>query len=631
MIGDDGHLYQTDWQAKKVKKTSAKSLLDAPENNNNDIGRAVAMAPLQDALAILYPKHIVVWPYQDSQASNTVIIEHYSSSIAASSKESVLTALATSNDGSWLVVADKTGDVSSYQWVSDKAQLTLSSRKQLHQGKVNAICFEPVGQYFFSAGADKCLYRTHVQGDLHPVDRAKSSQHSEMITALCVSDTRLFTAADDKSVKSWAFDKGQPNSCKEDLTKARQIVLSSYAEQPALIVVSADQSLRFIPIDHTQSTSQSSTSKNSKLLPVTYIIKDGYQRISQLLTDTSNNNDVSFKEGLALLQAQADNQTLELVKKLLADSDTLTANQALQLVQWVATTNLDKTAQVLEQQLSSAHSANVRLAAFHALADRASTAKRPLHYLEEAFKNRYYEEVVASALQGYLKVAMRDASSQRRILPILREALSHSFANIRKQALASLETLLPENSPQADLMALDCNQSDIVQSGLIRLYQRGMLNHLEVSRQLMLLQNHRNTEIRQTAFYVSLLSQPKLIEALKQQGDTQTLRTLSDFDDFRLLRGTLLDNASSTAANDNNVKQSNEEIRLTLSTQDFIAQADRIQIAGSKNKTKTAKSKKPTAESIKLSNDTLEPLLQSLSNSHEDISFRAAYALACLQ
>ncbi|MGE6474166.1 HEAT repeat domain-containing protein [Psychrobacter sp. NPDC078631] len=636
MIGDDGHLYQTDWQAKKVKKTSAKSLLDAPENNNNDIGRAVAMAPLQDALAILYPKHIVVWPYQNSQASSTVIIEPYSSSIAASNKESALTALATSSDGSWLVVADKTGDVSSYQWTSDSAQLTLSSRKQLHQGKVNALCFEPVGQYFFSAGVDKCLYRTHVQGDLHPVDRAKSSQHSEMITALCVSDTRLFTAADDKSVKSWTFDKGQPNSCKEDLTKARQIVLSSYAEQPMLIVVSADQSLRFIPVDHTRSASQSSTSQNStaqnsKLLPVTYIIKDGYQKIGQLLTDTSNNNDVSFKEGLALLQAQADNQTLELVKKLLADSDTLTANQALQLVQWVATTNLDKTAQVLEQQLSSAHSAKVRLAAFHALADRASTAKRPLHYLEEAFKNRYYEEVVASALQGYLKVAMKDATSQRRILPILRDALSHSFANIRKQALASLETLLPENSPQADLMALDCNQSDIVQSGLIRLYQRGMLNHLEVSRQLMLLQNHRNTEIRQTAFYVSLLSQPKLIEALKQQGDTQTLRTLSDFDDFRLLRGTLLDNASSTATNDKSVKpsESDETIRLTLSTQDFISQADSAQ--ASKSKAKTAKSKKPAAESINLSNDTLEPLLQSLSNSHEDISFRAAYALACLQ
>ncbi|MFP3355507.1 hypothetical protein R0K04_29630, partial [Pseudoalteromonas sp. SIMBA_153] len=78
-------------------------------------------------------------------------------------------------------------------------------------------------------------------------------------------------------------------------------------------------------IDYTRSASQSSTSQNStaqnsKLLPVTYIIKDGYQKIGQLLTDTSNNNDVSFKEGLALLQAQADNQTLELVKKLLADS-----------------------------------------------------------------------------------------------------------------------------------------------------------------------------------------------------------------------------------------------------------------------------------------------------------------------
>ncbi|MGP9506177.1 WD40 repeat domain-containing protein [Psychrobacter sp. AOP7-D1-15] len=413
MIGDDGHLYQTDWQAKKVKKTSAKSLLDTLKNSDSEIGCAVAMAPLQDALAILYPKHIVVWPYQNSKTSSTAIIEPYVSAIATSNKDSVLTALTTSNDGSWLVVADQSGDVSSYQWASDETKLSLSSRKQLHQGKVTALCFEPVGQYFFSAGADKYLYRTHVQGDLHPVDRAKSSQHSEMIKSLCVSDTRLFTTADDKIVKSWAFDKGQPNSCKEDLVKPQQITVASYADKPAIIVVGLDQSLRFIPIDITQSNAS-----NSKLLPVTYVIKDGYHRIKQLLSDTSNNSDVAFKEGLALLQVQADNQTLDLVKKLLDDSDTLTANQALQLVQWVATTSLDKTAHVLEQQLSSAHSAKLRLAAFHALADRADSTARPLRYLEEAFKNRYYEEVIASALQGYLKVAMQDATSQRRILPI---------------------------------------------------------------------------------------------------------------------------------------------------------------------------------------------------------------------
>ena len=128
--------------------------------------------------------------------------------------------------------------------------------------------------------------------------------------------------------------------------------VASYADKPAIIVVGLDQSLRFIPIDITQSNAS-----NSKLLPVTYVIKDGYHRIKQLLSDTSNNSDVAFKEGLALLQVQADNQTLDLVKKLLDDSDTLTANQALQLVQWVATTSLDKTAHVLEQQLSSAHSA----------------------------------------------------------------------------------------------------------------------------------------------------------------------------------------------------------------------------------------------------------------------------------
>src|SRR5699024_7006164 len=79
-----------------------------------------------------------------------------------------------------------------------------------------------------------------------------------------------------------------------------------------------------------------------------------------------------------------------------------------------------------------------------------------------------------------------------------------------------------------------------------RLYQRGLLDNPEVSRQLMLLQSHHQAEVRQTAFYAALLAQPELITALKQQAhaqeDAQLLRTLTDFDDFRLLRGTAFNN-----------------------------------------------------------------------------------------
>ena len=693
MIGQDGHLYQTDWQAKKIEKVSPSSLLETADNldsasvNNSVADPAVAMAALHNAIIILYPNQIVVWPYQDNQASAKVLIKPFQAPFQAtettSSAQNIdtgsnrATALATSSDGKWVVIGDQFGFVSSYQWLGDNLAtsfhnfsedtLSLSSRHRHHQGKVSAICFEPIGQYFFSAGADKNLYRTHVQGDLHPIDRAKSSQHSQMITALCVSKTRLFSAADDKSIKSWSFDKGQPNTCKEDLTKSFIIKLSSYAENPALISVGTDQSLRFIPIDI-------DNAQNGKLLPVAYIIKDGYQRVSQLLTDRSNNSDTAFKEGLLLLQSHADSQTLEVVSRLLSDkgSDknaTLTASQALQLVQWIATTQLDKTTAVLEQQLQSARSSQLRLAAFHALANRASTATRPLQYLEYALKSRY-EEIVASALQGYLKAAMNAVDSQRRIVPIIQNALSHSMPHIRKQALTSLEILLPSDSPKADLMALDCHHPDIIQAGLIRLYQRDMLTSLEVSRQLMLLQNHHNTDVRQTAFYVSVLSRPELVSALKQQasqqGDTQLMRTLTDFDDFRLLRGTLLDNAETNkdgtnyvdsdsilslsigatteVQNDTNSAQTkradsannqststapDDAIHLALSTQDFISQTNRKTTKQKAQQTKTSQSM--PLDPITLSNDSLEPLLQNLGNRYEDISFRAAYALACLQ
>ncbi len=723
LLGADGHLYQTDWYAKKVHKISKVSLfnritaLDNTCDSSQDINVSidpVAIAQLSatsiadadstnsDAatLALLYPQHLVIWQYQSTQAATadlSILIEPLYDSVHTLANHTQndtqnstqhATTMATSSDGNWLVIGDRLGFVSSYQRATTPIPsispntvpntspsigfgLNLSSRQQLHQGAITALHFEPVSQYFFSAGADKKLYRTQVQGDLYPVDRAKASQHSEMITAMCVSDTRLFTASDDKSIKSWAFDKGAPNSCKEDLTQTRLLLtVSSHAEHCALIAVGCDQSLRIIPIEtinsHTPNPAQSHSqnpAQNQRLLPVTDIIKDGYHRLSELLTDTSNNSDIAFTEGLALLEQAHDpkilQNILDIVNQLLtAKNSPITAHQALQLVAWVATTTLDKTVTVLEQLLHSTISVNVRLAAFAALALQANPSARPLPYLEQALSSRY-EEIVAAAIQGYLQVGLNDASSQRRIIAILQQTLAHKLPLIRRQALSALETLLPSASPKADLLALDTRYPDIIQAGLIRLYQRDMLASIEVLRHLMLLKNHNNAHVRQTAFYISVLSQPELASALKstarEQGDTQLLRVLTDFDDFRLLRGTDLNSSThptdSARHTTNNTADDAQPIHLALSTQDFMSQADNRAQTKATPKTGHAKTKMKAKTSASdhfsarpdvsprlspylithLSNDALEPLLQSLANPHEDISFRAAYALACLQ
>ncbi len=673
LLGCDGNLYQTDWQGETIHKISQESLFTSITGVNDKSlsmkrsPQAIAMATLHQAIVVLYPNYIVVCPlagHTSSKLSMQAMVNQIVVQPCTDNKTQKATALAASSDGKWLVIGDDLGNVSSYQWLNNadmnaSGQLIQSSSKLLHQGRVNALCFEPIGHYFFSAGADKQLYRTHVQGELQAIDRAKSSQHSQMITALCVSYTRLFTGADDSSIKSWAFDKGQPNTCKDDLSKTQLLVYTTYAEKPALLAVGSDQSLRFLPIDETQ---------NSKLFTVATIIEDGYHRLQQLLTDSSNNSEAAFLDGMALLESQASHQTIKLVGHLLADrGNSLSTSHALQLVRWLAGTTLDTRLPILEEQLNSPRGSSVRLAAFEGLAIAATHTASP-HvlpaYLEYAL-GRANEDIVSAALQNYLKIAVHDADKQSRILPIFQTALSHSMLPIRRQALASLEHLLPDSSPKADFMALDSRYPDTIQAGLIRLYQRGLLDNPEVSRQLMLLQSHHQAEVRQTAFYAALLAQPELITALKQQAhaqeDAQLLRTLTDFDDFRLLRGTAFDNVeadkrtsdhdalltisigtqtesqnkNATVVTNQSAADESSAISLTLSTQNFSASTAQKNIM---DKSTTQTPRKTVSKTTKtvvphpiLSNSSLEPLLQNLSNHYEDISFRAAYALACLK
>ena len=585
LVGKDGHLYQSDWQAKKIKQVSDTSAFDkfaefadfadTNNTNNNDNNNkertpyAVAMATLEGAIAVLYPRHIVVWQYQKHQVGDCLAVlalnqTQTNEDNTSTANTGVATTFATSSDGKWLVVGNTLGQVSSYQWLGQSsgqdlaqgddtnnttapASFAFSSQATLHDGKVNALCFEPVGQYFFSAGTDKKLLRTHVQGDLHPLDRAKASQHSEMVTALLVSDSRLYTGSDDKSIKSWAFDKGQPNSCKEDLSKIRQLSLVNYLGQSAIVAVGTDQSLRYVLI---------TDSSAGKLAEVTHIVKDGYQQVQQLLTDTSAHADTAFNEALELLNGQVDKQNLTLVSNVLDKLTAKDSHKSEQLIAWIAQSGLDngldKAPSILEKQLNKAPSKRGRQIAFEALARLAHQQQQAneaqtldsYEYLDIALKSKH-EDVVTLAVNGYFDVARQSKDLQRLVLPILQEVLcQNQFANVRKQALVILETLLPEDSPKADLMALESNHSDIKQAGLIRLYQRGMLDSIEVRRQLMLLQNNETQMVRQTAFYVSVLAEPKLTEALKhasqQLGDNQLQRILQDFNDFRLRTGALI-------------------------------------------------------------------------------------------
>lgn len=646
MVGQDGHLYQTDWQGKKLKKVSDVSSLDlistlVDETNSHANMKnhpAVAMAALEGAIAVLYSHYIMVWQYQKHQVGDCLTILPLVPTADASYANRA-TALATSSDGKWLVIGNSLGQVTSYQWLaladkSSKADtaLAFSSQATLHEGKINALCFEPVGQYFFSAGTDKKLLRTHVQGDLHPLDRAKSSSHTEMITALLVSDNRLYTGADDKSIKSWGFDKGQPNQCKEGLGKIRQLGLVQYLGQPAIIAACTDQSLRYVLI---------TDNNKGKIGEVTHTIEDGYVRVKLLLTDNSAHADVAFNEALELLNTQVDNQNLKLVEKVLSKLTAKDGHKIEQLITWVAHSQLDKASNILEKQLNNKASKRGRQIAFDALSAIANqhliakkqqlkdksnneplTLDRYYDYLGIALESKH-EDMAKLAVDGYFDFAKQSDEQKNLVLPILQNVLCHNnFANVRQQALVTLEDLLPKDSPKADLMALTSDYDDIKQAGLIRLYQRNMLSLLEVRRQVALSQSHKEPNVRKAAFYVSILAEPKLTEALKhasqQLGDTQLQRVLQDFNDFRLSADTYQKNKDKPSSKNTNPTNNNQ--KQQTADKDFLAQDFA-----------TIKKRSQTIQPANLSNDEIEPLLQGLTNSYADIAFYASYALACLQ
>lgn len=616
LIGRDGHLYQTDWQAKKVAQISEQSTFDLINNTQTEDDEpnphnptAVAIASFPDGIAVLYANHLLVWIYQKHKLGNCIASIGLNSVIQTTEDKNdntltinQATTLAVSADGDWLVIGDSQGLVSSFQVNAERTAVLHSSSELLHQGAVTALCFEPIAQQFFSAGADKQLLRTHVQGKLQGIDRGKASQHTEMIRAMVVSDVgkgeRLYTGSDDKSVKSWQFDKGQPNTCKDELVKVRILSLCQYLNQASVLVVGTDQSLRFIPID-----------SEGKLTHVAHVTKDGYQRLTDLLSDK---DDKAFKEGLSLLNETNDNNRLNIVSKILDKSTD--GYRSEQLAHWLATSNLPKTTHQLEQLLANHNVEKVRDIAFTALKNQANDATNPtanpLRYLQLALDSKFVD-VNEKAISEYIAVAKNSPSLQSQIIPVLQTAMSHHEARIRKQALSALETLLPSDSPRADLLALATGNSDVQQAGLIRLYQRGMLDNFEVKRQLVLLQNDTNAVVRQTAFYVAVLSQPQLAETLAKLDENLT-RTLQDFADFHLLP---------TAKTAKTTDTANSEVNLALD----LAQPTPPQ-AVSQEKPKAKKAKAiPTLDA-----QNLEPLLQGLSNPYTDISFRSAYALALL-
>lgn len=554
--GDDGRLYSSAFTKGKPIALPALSFADAP---------VMGLALLEkNRLAVLQKRQLSL-----IDLKNNAILQ----SISYTESTHVMD---VSADGLWLALGNSKGEVSVYQTDEDSALVTLSDCATLHKGAVTALKFEADALRFYSAGADKKLFSTHAQGNLQPLDRGKSSNHNSNIHAIHLGKTRFFTGAGDKSLKAWPYGGGQPVSLKKGLANSHALVAIEYQDMPCLLSVGRDETLRFIGLTTDETFTE-----------VRAVIRDGYTGAKQTLQKKI----ASEREtAIAFLAGYDDKKSLTII----ANHYRLEKDKAVceKMVALVSRSTHKESTPLLEGILTMSRYDTLRLNAFTALLTRAENGD--LSPYEKALACGYVG-VGAEALKRLGKRAKKEPRAEQ----LLVKSLRHKHPSLRLLTLNLLESVYPKKSPKASLDALKTAFSDLQGAALIRLFQRGLLDNIEVKRAILLAQDQDDDQVRHTALLVSILSRKELSKALKTR-EENFARQLQELEAFDLL-------ATEEKANNTTLKTVKKIIKEAVK-----------------------KVAKPSPLS-KLTHDDYAVLLQSMTSRHDNICFNAAYALAVLQ
>ena len=413
--------------------------------------------------------------------------------------EETASALAASPAGDWLAVGTNKGTVTVFQ-AEEQDDFEVSDSASLHSSAVTSILFEPEELRFLSTGADRKLFLTHARGTLEPEDRGRANNHEDNITAMVLAnEVRFITGSDDKSCKSWALtDKTKPATLSEGVIAVVDLAIAEIHKRQNLVVACSDDSLRLFLLDEDGRFGAQTTRYN-----------DGYVRASQLL-DSSTTADRG--NALQELAEYGDQKSVEMISaRVENDPDHKLRLTAVKLLTKSAHPNLDG---LLEAHLHHADGP-VRLAVFESLESRRTSDLIPLY--ESTLKTNKGDTGVL-AIKGLEKIARDEkqtVSYRNRSQHVLTQALENDVIETQQAAMFSLERVFDNKSAKANLLGLDAKTRTAQAMGLIRIFQRGLLKDDATAAGLRKGVESREPGTRQTAFLVSLMTRPKLLEAVR--------------------------------------------------------------------------------------------------------------------
>ncbi len=482
--GDNGSIYNCSDGVNAV----------ALDHSFDDVPLAMALLK-EDQLAVLLAHEIGIMAIEEGRLLQTIKLDENEQG----------NCLAAESSGRFIVAGTSKGRVLVFEREASSL-FQLSEAGHLHKGQVTALIFEKDETRFLSAGSDAKLLSTHVRGKLEPEDRSKGAMHTKAVSAMAMGPHRFYTGAADKTIKAWP-PSGRPATYKEQLGQVTALTPLALDGRTYLAAALSDNTLRCFSLDDAGKPVEMRTKFHDVYALAKY--------------ELGRSDPAQRQAVLEMLAGLCDRRSLEIIAgQVTSDKDAGVRRAAVALI---ADARHESTAGFLEKFIGHSDEA-VRLAAFQGLIGKLTdTPLKPVDLALAAGK----ADVGSAAILLLEKSAAGDDQAMAR----LEQALDHELGEIRKAALSALETNCPADSPQADLKALESSHWDIRRLALIRLFQRKMLANGAVQAALRNAMEDAQTEVRLTAFHLSLTASPNLLSRLRSQ-DPELHRQLYEIESF---------------------------------------------------------------------------------------------------
>jgi ParB family chromosome partitioning protein len=417
------------------------------------------------------------------------------------------TCLAADKTGQWLAVGTAKGTVAVFDG-QDKPEFEPAESEKLHDGAVTALLFEPEELRFFSAGADHKLLSTFARGRLEPEDKGRGNNHDDLVTAmLCHDPERFLTGGRDAAVKNWPRVGGiKPATLKDNVAKVVALVKVA-ASLPTLVVACEDNSLRLFRF-----AEDGRIDDDCKIKAFGALDWAAYELGLQF---EAKRREAALKK----LWDWNDTASLELIaKQVEKDPDPALKVQAAKILGWVKN---PRAVALLEPYIGHADG-KVRVQVFQGLANQLGAADfKPI---DLALKTGH-ADIGVLAVKALEPLAKADDQALAR----LTATLDAATWDVRKAALAALETVFEPASPQAGLVALTSTHGDLRALALTRAFERGQLADARVQSAVRRRLEDDDPGVRKVAFLLSLLSRPALAEFLRAT-DAEIHRQLNEIE-----------------------------------------------------------------------------------------------------